>query len=252
MAVETFLPEPGSTRVRRRRDWRDGGRTVKPWDEGTLAGTLVALGVALLIAAAIRGFDPGATASTVASAIVLLGMLVAIALAFRRAKPKPLLRLRAVDVLYGVGFGVALRAVQGWLAVAAGNDGAFPNYSAAHARVGDMWLFLDVGSFLLFVPVIEELFFRGVLLVTVYSVIRRVAGRIPAILTALAVSTAASIATQAWVGGTAWEAWATPVVVGLACAVLVLATGRIWGAVFIHFVFNATYVVLATIGTRWG
>lgn len=252
MAVDTFSSELTPSVVRRRRDWREGGRTVKPWDETVLAIALVALGLALVAAAVIRGFDPGAAASTVASAVALVGMLVAVVIALMRAKPRPLLRLRAVDLLYGLMFGVTLRLVQGWFAVAAGGSGAFPAFDAAPQGRGDVWLFADAGLLLAVAPVVEELFFRGVLLVTAYSVVRRMAGRVPAVLTAVALSTAAFIAAHAWTSGIAWEAWATPLAVGFVCAALVLATGRIWGAVFVHFAFNLTYAVLALVGTRWG
>lgn len=252
MASDTFAPESAPSRTRHRRDWRDGGRTVKPWDEGVLAIALVALGVALLIAAAIRGFDPGATASTVAGIVVLVGMLVAVAIAFVRAKPRPLLKLRAIDVLYGLAFGLLLRVVQGWLAVAAGESGALPSYAASQQALGTVWLFVDVGTLVLVAPIVEALFFHGVLLVTAYSVVRRIAGRTPAFYTALVLSTVAFIATHVWTSGTSWEAWATPLVVGASCALLVLFTGRIWGAVFVHFVFHATFAALAAMGTLWG
>lgn len=216
-----------------------------------LAVALVVLGLALLVAATVRGFDAGTVASIVANLIVLAGLLAAVIIAFLRAKPRPLLRLRAVDVLYGVGFGLALRVMQGWLAVAAGDDGAFPSYSSVHQSVGNLWLLADVGSFLLLSPIIEELFFRGVLLVTTYSVVRRMAGRVPAMLAALTLSTAAFAAAHAWTTGISWEAWATPVIVGLVSAALVFTTGRIWGAVMLHFIFNAVFVALALIGTLW-
>lgn len=238
--------------VRRRRDWREGGRTVKPWDETVLAIALVALGLALVVAAVIRGFDPGAAASTVASAVLLVGMLVGVVIAFLRAKPRPLLRLRAVDLLYGLMFGVVLRLVQGWFEVAAGGSGALPTFDAGTGGMGDVWVFADVASLLVVAPVVEELFFRGVLFVTAYSVVRRMAGRIPAMMTALVLSVAAFTATHAWNAGVSWEAWATPLTVGLVCATLVLATGRIWGAVFVHFVFNASYVVLMFVAALLG
>lgn len=247
-----FSSETASPRVHRRRDWRDGGRTVKPWDESVLAIALIVFGSALLIAAAIRGFNPAGAASTVANVVMLVGMLVAVAIAFSRARPRPLLQLRAVDILYGVAFGLALRLLQGSMSVAAGDDGALPSYATVQCEVGNAWLFADVGAFLLLAPIIEEFFFRGVLLVTAYSVIRRIAGRVPAVLTALALSTVAFVLLQASTSGTSWEAWVTPLIVGLACSALVLFTGRIWGAVFVHFVFNAIYIGLALIGTRWG
>ncbi|MGF2948877.1 CPBP family intramembrane glutamic endopeptidase [Microbacterium alcoholitolerans] len=239
------------TQIRRRRDWRDGGRTVKRWDESLLAIALVVLGLTLLVAAAIRSFSAGAVAPIVANMVVLVGMLVAIVIAFLRAKPRPLLRWRAVDILYGLGAGLALRVVQGWLAVAAGEDGAFPSYSTARQRVGDPWLLGDIGSLLLFAPVIEELFFRGVLLVTAYSVVRRMAGRVPAMMVAVTLSTAAYVGAHAWTTGVSWEAWASPLIIGVVSAALVFVTGRIWGAVVLHFVMNVTFVALALIGTYW-
>lgn len=250
MVTDASSSELNPARVRVRRDWRVGGPTAKPWDETVLAVALVAWGLTLVVAAAIRSFNPSELASTVASAVSLVGMLVAVVFAFMRAKPRPLLRLRAVDVLYGLVFGIALRLVQGWFAVAAGRSGALPRFDTAQS--GDVAMWADIGMLLVAAPLIEGLFFTGVLLVTAYSVVRRMAGRLPALLTAVVVSTATLVATHAWTGGSTWEAWATPLILGLTSAALVWATGRVWGAVLVQFVFNMSFVVLALIGTRWG
>lgn len=224
---------------------------MKPWDETVLAIALVALGGSLLLAAAIRGFNPMSASAIIADAVVLIGMLVVVVVAFLRARPRPLLQLRAVDIMYGIGLGLALRLAQGWLAVAAGDDGAFPAY-AATGDAGNIWIVADAGLSVLIAPVLEGLFFQGVLLVTAYSVTRRMSSHVPAILVSLALSTAAFVATHAWTNGYSWEAWATPMLVALTCGALVLSTGRVWSSVVLHFTFNAIYVTLALIGTRWG
>ncbi len=212
-----------------------------------LAIALVALGLALLVAAAIRGFNSAPVSSLIADAVVLVGMLTAVVIALLRARPKPLLRFSAVDLVYGLGFGLILRTLQGWMQTAAGGDGALPAMQAQGTS-----LLVVTGALALVAPVVSEVFLRGVLLVTAYSVVRRMTSPLPAMLTALGLSAAASVAVHAWNDGTSWEAWLTPIVVALVCGALVFATGRIWGAVLAHVVFSASYAVLAFIGTRWG
>lgn len=245
MATDTLPVDEKLSRVRRRRDWRDGGRTVKPWDESVLAIALVALGIALLAAAVIRGFDSAPASTLIADAVVLVGMLTATLIAFMRARPKPLLRFRAIDLVYGLAVGLILRLIQGWLEVAAGGDGALPAPSSQGA-----WA---LSSALLVVsPFVVEVFLRGVLLVTAYSVVRRMTSPLPAMITAIALSAAATVAVQAVAGGSSWDAWLTPLIVGVVCGALVMATGRVWGAVLVHLFFNASWIALAAAGMQWG
>ncbi|MFD5213438.1 type II CAAX prenyl endopeptidase Rce1 family protein [Microbacterium sp. NPDC058345] len=247
MTAGTVPTDQPPRRARQRHDWRDGGRTVKAWDESVLAIALVSLGISLLVAAAIRASDSALISALVADGVVLIGMLTAVVIAFLRARPKPLLRIRGVDVVYGLGFGLILRMVQGWLEVAAGASGALPA-----APYEGAWAFAGLGALSLAGPLIEEVFLRGVLLVTAYSVVRRMTSAAPAMITALLLSATASAVVHAWTGGTAWEAWLTPLIVALSCGALVMMTGRIWGAVFVHLVFSATHAVLAFAGAQWG
>ncbi|MDF2492885.1 MAG: hypothetical protein K0Q58_1463, partial [Microbacterium sp.] len=52
--------------------------------------------------------------------------------------------------------------------------------------------------------------------------------------------------------GATWAAGAAIALVGLVASALVLVTGRLWGAVITHVVFNASYVALALVGTVAG
>ncbi|MGO3233789.1 MAG: CPBP family glutamic-type intramembrane protease, partial [Microbacterium sp.] len=46
-----------------------------------------------------------------------------------------------------------------------------------------------------------------------------------------------------------WDETVSLTLVGLTCGLLVLLTGRIWGAVLTHMVFNGAWVMLALVGT---
>jgi len=225
---------------------------VKPWDESLLAISLVTLGAALLLAALIRGLSPAPGASTVADLVVLIGMLVVCVLAFRRAKPRPLLTVRPVDLVFGIAAGLLLRVIQGVLAVAAGGDGAFPSYPPLVDSAGMVWTAVDVVTQIMVAPAVEEVFLRGVLLVTAYSVVRRIAGRGAAVCAALAVSILGSIAVHSTGSGLSWDAWVAPLVVGFVTGAMVLATGRVGAALVAHVTFALTFAGLALIGTVFG
>ncbi|MFS2242866.1 type II CAAX prenyl endopeptidase Rce1 family protein [Microbacterium sp. OR16] len=241
-----------SSATRRRRDWRDGGRTVKPWDEPVLAISLVTLGLSLLLAAVIRGLSPAPSAWIVADLVVLLGLVVASVLAFMKARPRPLLTLRPVDLVFGLAAGLLLRVMQGALAVAAGGDGAFPSYAPLVESTGTAWSAVAVLAQVIVAPTVEEVFLRGVLLVTAYSVARRVGGRAAAVWAALAISVLGSIAVHSWNSGVSWEAWATPLAVGLVTGMMVLLTGRLGAAVVAHVTFALSFAALALIGAVVG
>lgn len=236
----------------RRRDWRLGGRTVAPWRERVLAVGLIALGVGVLGGTALVTFVSAPWAALAATVLLWIAMLGAIVYAFVRSRPAGLLGFRAQDLVFGLGIGLLLRLVQGWVDAATGGTGAFPSYPTIGESLPDGWLFNDVVATVLIAPVIEEFFFRAVILVALYTLLRRPVGKIVAAAVATVASTGIFVLVHALGGALAVDQVISLTVVGLVCSALVLLTGRIWPAVLAHMVYNGTYVVLALIGTFAG
>lgn len=209
-----------------------------------LAVALVSVGVGIVGGGLLSRVD--APWAPIASSLTLwVGFAVAIGFAFARSRPIGLLRFRPVDVLFGVGVGLALRGMQGAVAGVA----PFPTAAMLDSSLPASWWLTDALPAVLVAPVLEEFLFRGVLLVVVYQLLRRAAGSLAAGFAALLVSTGAFILVHA-IGGTLSVADAVVFgAVGLTCGLLVLLTGRVWGAVLTHVVFNAAYVVLVVVGT---
>lgn len=235
----------------RRTDWRLGGRTVQHWREMLLAGALISVGAAILFAALLVWLWPSPWAPASATAILWIGMLVPVVAAFLRSRPIGLLRLRPLDLLYGVVLGAMLRVTQGWLELAAGGSGALPSYVLIDGAPPTGWWLTDILGAAIIAPVLEEFFFRGVVLVTIYTMLRRPIGRAVAGAVALLVSSGLFLLAHGLTLTVAFGETLSLALLGLVCGLLVLLTGRIWGAVLVHVVYNVSYIVLALIGTYW-
>lgn len=214
------------------------------WREGLLAFALVGLGLGLSggwVAQYVWGLP------VVATVIIWLGMLVPVAFALRRSVPVGLLRFRPVDLLWGLAFGLGVRMLQGAMA-----QSAWPSLPTVDGQLSTSWWFDGLIGPVVAAPLIEEFFFRGVVLVALFTALRRPFGGFTAGLVAWLMSTALFVLAHAVDAGTDVTAVVAVTVVGAVCGLVVLLTGRIWGAVLVHFVFNATGVLLALVGTFWG
>uniref|UniRef100_UPI0025D6E534 CPBP family intramembrane glutamic endopeptidase n=1 Tax=uncultured Aeromicrobium sp. TaxID=337820 RepID=UPI0025D6E534 len=211
---------------------------TKPWGWEMLAWAALALGAGLVIVALAPDYE----------AALWLALLVPIVVAFRRSVPRGLLRFRATDILFGLVLGTGLRLVSGWLEGAAAGPLTWPRFDTTNAT----WWLGDIIAPVLVAPLVEELFFHGLMLVALYTVVRR-ASRFPLVagIAAALITTGAFVLAHLATGslGTSWAGPVSVALVGLAGAGLVLTTGRIWCAVLTHAVFNATYVALALVGT---
>lgn len=246
---------PLRSRTRRRAgrtDWRLGGRTVRPWRELTLAWACFSLGVGVLLGFVISTMWASPWASFTATAVLWVSMLVPIAWAFGRSRPVGLLKFRPLDLLYGLMLGVALRIFQGVVSEMSGAGADFPTFVTFDGQLPAMWWLTDAASSVLIAPVVEEFFFRAVILVALYSALRRPFGKLTAGLGAGLVSTALFIIVHTVAGSISADAAVSLAAVGATCALLVLLTGRIWGAVLVHIVFNATFFALGLVGTFAG
>ncbi|MGZ0711688.1 CPBP family intramembrane glutamic endopeptidase (plasmid) [Coraliomargarita sp. W4R53] len=232
-----------------RTDWREGGRTVRRWRERTLAVAFISLGAGVLAAAAIETMIDASWTPLAATGLIMLGMAVPVVWAFTRSRPAGLLRFRAVDLLYAVVLGTMLRIASGWLEVALGGTGAFPSYTTVNGTFGGSWMLTEVVAPAVVAPLVEEFFFRAVLLVSLYTVLRRPVGSAAAAITAVVVSSAVFMLVHTLTMDLPTATVLSIGMLGAVCSIVVMLTGRIWGAVLIHAVFNASYIALAIIGT---
>ncbi|WP_019181007.1 CPBP family intramembrane glutamic endopeptidase [Microbacterium yannicii] len=235
-----------TTERKRRDDWRLGGRSVRKWRESLLAIALLSLGAGLLAGTLIDLVSDAPLAAASATVLVAAGMLVAVVWAFIRSRPVGLLRFRGVDLLYGIALALLLRLTQGWIEVALGGTGALPSAPAVDLPGG--WWLAEALPAVTIAPVLEEFFFRAVVLISVYTVLRRPFGHVVAVLA----STALFVAVHAMTMSLSVDAAVSLTLLGLVCASLVVLTGRIWGAVLVHLGFNLTFVALAAVGSALG
>ena len=145
-----------------------------------------------------------------------------------------------------------LRLLQGWLAAATGGDEAFPQLERLGGQLPDGWVFTDVVAPVVVAPLVEEFFFRAVVLVALYTVLRRPCGKAVAGTAAVLFSSGLFVVVHGLLGDLAVDQVVSIGLLGLVCGALVMLTGRIWAAVLTHAVFNAAWVALALAGTALG
>lgn len=217
---------------------------MRRWNEWLLAIALISLGIGVLLGAVVEWAWESSAAPLVGTAVVGLGMLVPIVLAFTRSRPVGLLRFRPLDLLWGVGLGVGLRLAQGLIA----GPEPLPIFATIDGRVSEWWALEIVGA-VVAAPVIEELFFRAVIVVALFSILRRLVGQVAAGIIAALVSTGLFVMTHALAGGADIGPMIGLALLGFIASGVVLLTGRIWGAMVLHAVYNASFVVLSALGT---
>lgn len=227
-------------------DWRQGGTAVRKWNYLVLTTALVGVGAGLIVSVTLNRL--GGPWTPFASSIALwAGLGVPVVVAFKRARPAGLLRMRSIDLLWGVGIGGGLRLLQGWLSAA--DSSTFP--TLLRSGVSSVWD--GIWSYgipsVLFAPVIEEFFFRAVILVAVYQLLRRSVGALAAATTALLTSAGGFVLLHAAFSSLSLADGIQFFAVGAVCGLMVLLSGRIWGAVLTHLVYNVTYLALAIVGT---
>ncbi|SCY46396.1 hypothetical protein SAMN05216488_1914 [Microbacterium sp. LKL04] len=228
-------------RRQRRTDWRLGGTAVRSWNGSLLVVALLSLGAAIFAGSLVQLLWTNPWAPLASTVVLWVGMLVPVAVAFRRGWPAGLLRFRAADLVYALALGLGLRLLDGWVTDAASRP--FPT-----ADPTPSWLLTEALPAGLIGPAVEEFFFRTVILVAVYSLLRRPAGRLAAAVAAVLVSTATFILIHVVDGSLPVAESISVGAVGLVCATLVILTGRIWGAVLVHVVYNATMLLLLAAG----
>ncbi|MCJ1706815.1 CPBP family intramembrane glutamic endopeptidase [Microbacterium sp. VKM Ac-2923] len=222
---------------------------MRRWNGKVLAVALVAGGLSVMAAGVLSRFQVAWAAS--ASIASLWGfLLVAVIYAFVRGRPAGLFRFRGTDVLWGVAVGLALRAVQGW--VSAADTKPFPVLPGEGGSEAYRGWAVQVVPTTLVGPIVEELFFRAVVLVTVYQIFRRSLGYVAASVTAILSSAGGFVLLHTFFSPLALTDALQLFLVGAAAAVLVIMTGRLWAAMLAHLVYNVSFLVLVVVGTALG
>jgi len=218
---------------------------VRPWDGRLLVVAVCCATVGTAFALVIRSVD--LTWSALGSSFALWALLVgAVIYGLSLSRPAGLLSFRGLDLLWGVATALALRFLHGLISEA--NLHPFPSAPLAEGAVTQGWWSSVVFPAVVVAPLVEELFFRGVILVTIYQIFRRGIGSVSAAVTAVLSSGGMFVMLHAAFDPLGWAEGMQLLAVGLMCSALVLATGRVWSAVIAHFFFNASYVGLALLG----
>jgi membrane protease YdiL (CAAX protease family) len=158
------------------------------------------------------------------------------------------LRVTALDVLFGLGAGLLLRAFASVAEIA-----FYGRMSGLGVQFGDIvydgwWVFGTLLAPILLAPFIEELFFRGLVQRTARRVSERVLPAGLAVFVSIVVSAAlfavlhlaeSTNATAAAVLGISTFA------LGLTSALIAALTGRIGGSIIAHMTFNGSLVLAA-------
>ena len=211
---------------------------------------MLLLGAGILLSTLADRLVGGALGSALSIAALWGGMLAAIILAFVRSRPRMLLRFHPFDLLYGIVLGVLLRFTQGFLEIAGTGTAAWPTAGTLDGSLPASFWFDGVLAPVVIAPLLEEFFFRAVLLVAIFTAVRRMTNsRSWAGFAAIAVTTLLFIGLHLVFDIYTWWSVATLGIVGLVCAGLVVATSRIWGAVLTHIVFNGVAVAMLLVGT---
>jgi membrane protease YdiL (CAAX protease family) len=227
-------------------DWRSRPRSARTGDGQLLLLALIAAVTGVLLSKVLP--STGSPWASVASLLPLwLGLAAPAALFLSRARPKGLLRFRATDLVWGIGLGLALRLVQGVLERA--DLQPFPIVQTVGGPFSIGWWLEQVVASGVVAPVVEEFFFRAVVLVTIYRLLRREIGAVAAGAAALLCSAGAFVLLHETFALLSVSSAVQLFLVGSLCAAVVLLTGRIWGAVIAHVIYNVTFLTLSVVGS---
>lgn len=209
-----------------------------------LGWSVASLGAGVLAARAAALLLPPVPASIVATAVLWASLALPAIWAFRRSRPRGLTAFRWVDAVIGVVWGILLRIAQGAFAAAAGQS-AWPSAADLSSPV----FIAEAAAATVIAPVVEEFFFRAVVVIGVYTIVHRLSGRVAAVIAALIVSTVLFVAAHGLVAPLAPAGASSLALVGAVAGICVLATGRIWPAILVHAVYNLTGIAVVVVAT---
>lgn len=226
----------------RRRDWRLGGRSVKKWDLRVLAVAVAVVGVGVAGGVLLNQLT-GQWPPLLSSYFLWLTLAAAVTWALIKARPPGLLRFKPTDLLWGLSLGLLMRLTQGLLENA--NSRSFPSADSL-----DSWWWMSTAlPAVAIAPVLEELVFRGVLLVAIYGLLRRSVGTVAALVTSALASAGAFVLFHSAFQELLLSEGVQLFLFSVVAASLVILTGRIAGAILMHVTYNVSYLLLVAAGT---
>ena len=176
--------------------------------------------------------------------VPLLGAVVACYLKGSRSLSRDFgLRFRPLDLLWGLAIGLLARVASSLLEIIGYGQMGSSAVTLEQPVYDGWWAFGVIVAPIILAPVIEELFFRGLLL---RALIVEMTASVPAKATAILVSAAIFAAlhiVEAGSGIAALVVGLSTFIVGVALATLAVLTGRLGGAVIAHITFNALGIV---------
>lgn len=231
--------ETAPVRASRRADASSGERAPVSgwWKPLAIAGAALVVGlvVGLLVTVAFDG-AAGHSLGGVLASVVVGGTGIALLTWYR---PAGFLRLRALDVLWAIVLGAIMPFIAGVFA----GGGGWPAFAALSPR----WLILGVAA--PFIALLMLTFFATGL---VYALTLRAAASLAPLWSRVAAGAAAAIAFAivplVFRGDVSGMPVALPVVLGVALAVFVGLSQRLWGPVLMSLVFTAVWVALSVAG----
>lgn len=198
----------------------------------------------ILLASVIPGLSV-ARSGLLSTVTLWAAMLVAVVYSLAVLRAHGLFRMRFEDVILGVGGAVLLRLLGG---VAGGaNDAPFPTMTGL-AEFSPSWFLQVALPPALVGPIVEELFFRAVLVVALYQLLAPRVGRILAGAASSLVSAGTFVLLHVVFTPFAVDGSLQLLALGLACSILVLCTGRIAAALLLHVAYNTMFLMLAVVG----
>ncbi|WP_035879260.1 CPBP family intramembrane glutamic endopeptidase [Cryobacterium sp. MLB-32] len=159
------------------------------------------------------------------------------------------LRFHWLDLLWGLSIGLLARSVASVVEILGYGQMGSSAVTFGETVYDGWWLFGALLAPVLLAPLVEELFFRGLLLRSVLGVTRLSGGArgtstVIAVLVSALVFALVHVLTVGTVTGV-WVAGVSTFVFGLGAACLAVLTGRLGGAIIAHVTFNALVVVPA-------
>jgi len=180
---------------------------------------------------------------------VWVPLLAAVAVGWYRHGHDIGLRFRPLDVVWGLSIGLLARSMAGAVEILGYGHLGTGAVTFGETVYDGWWLFGALAAPVLIAPLVEELFFRGLLLRAVLGTTRTAGGgRVSSSVIAVTVSglvfalvhtlTADSPTTVLVVGVSTFA-------FGVSVAVLAVVTGRLGGPIIAHLTFNAVVIVPA-------
>lgn len=240
----------GQTLFRLRRqtkpvDWRRLETTGSPWNLRLLATAIISMCLAASARAA-AALVSSPLASVFSTVLWWALLVLPVIIALWRFRPAGLLRVRASDLLWGVGLGLALQGIQG--IVGGSRSELFPSLAIFETTPSSTWISFVLPTLTL-APLVEEFLLRAVVLVIVFQLLWPRIGSLAAGFSTMLLSAGGFVLLHAVFSPLNLVDALMLFSLGILCGATVLLTGRICGAVLTHLVYNLSYVALALAGT---